>query len=138
MVLLAWSFRSALFPVFSAANTILTDPAPSPLSIPVSDEISKAHADVPHLKWVGELQISQNVESAMTFSHDIYVHETHQEFSTFCRLAEEVEFSLQLALSIYLFCLMVMKRSSVDFGILDFSKIFVMLYVIQQNATFMW
>ena len=31
-----------------------------------------------------------------------------------------------------------MKRSSVDFGILDFSKKIVILYVMQQNATLMW
>ena len=40
--------------------------------------------------------------------------------------------------SICLFCLMLMKRSSMDFAILDFPKFFVTLYMIQQNVTFVW
>ena len=111
-----------------AANTILRDPAHSRFSTFVSDDVSKAHAAVQHLKWVHGLELLQNVESALTFSHDINVHEAHQEVSPSCHLAKEVEFSLQL--TICLFCLMVVKISSIDFGILDFSKIFVMLYVI--------
>ena len=99
-----------------AANTILRDPAHSRFSTLVSDDVSKAHAAVQHLKWVHGLELLQNVESALTFSHDINVHEAHYEFS--------------LQLTICLFCLMVVKISSIDFGILDFSKIFVMLYVI--------
>ena len=68
------------------------------------------------------------------FSH---VHETHQKFSLSCHIAEEVEIYLQLA--ICLFCLMmVMKRSSIDFRIIDFSKKKLILCVIQQNATLMW
>ena len=41
----------------------------------------------------------------------------------------------------FLYLMMVMKRmkrSSKDFGIIKFSKAFVILYVIQQNATLMW
>ena len=34
--------------------------------------------------------------------------------------------------------MMIMKMSSIDFGIADFSKSFVILNVIQQNATLMW
>ena len=49
------SFRSALFLVLSAANTILWDPAHSHLSTLVSDDISKTHAVVQHLKWVHKL-----------------------------------------------------------------------------------
>ena len=128
MVLLVWSFRSSLFLVLLAVNPILRDPAHSPLSTLVSYDICKAHIAVHHLEWVQELQLSWNVESVLTFSHGIYVHEAHQEFSPSCHLAEEVEFSLQLVRC--LFCLMLMKRSSIDFGIIDFSKIFVILYVI--------
>ena len=58
----------------------------------------------PLLKWVHKLQFLRSVESVWTFSHDINVHEAYQEFSPSCHLAEEVEFSLQLA--ICLFCLM--------------------------------
>ena len=128
VVLLVWSFRSALFLVSLAVNPILRDPAHSSLSTLVSYDICKAHIAVHHLEWVQEVQLSWNVESVLTFSHGIYVHEAHQEFSPSCHLAEEVEFSLQLA--ICLFCLMLMKRSSIDFGIIDFSKMFVILYVI--------
>ena len=132
-MLLVWSFRSRLFLALSAANHILRDPAHSLLSTPVSDDISNAHADVQHLKWVHELQLWRNIESVLKFSHDIYVHEARQEFSPSCHLEEEVDFSLQLAI-----WLMLMKRSSIDFGILNFWKSFVMLYVIQQNVTLMW
>ena len=135
-MLLVWSFRSTLFLVLSAANPILRDLVHSPISTPVSDDISKAHADVQHLKWVQELQLWWSVESILRFSHDIYVHEAHQEFSSSCQIAKEVEFSLQLTKC--LSCLMLMKRYSIDFGILDFSKAFVILYVIQQNVTLMW
>ena len=34
--------------------------------------------------------------------------------------------------------MMIMKMSSIDSGIADFSKSFVILNVIQQNATLMW
>ena len=117
-MLLIWSFPSALFLVLSAATPSLRDPAHSPLFTPVSDEISKAHAAVQHLKSVQELQLSRNAESVLRFSHDIYLHETYQEFSPSCHLAEEVEYFLQLAKC--LFCLMLMKRSSIDFGIFQF------------------
>ena len=70
---LVWLFRSALFLVLSTADPILRDPAHSPLSTLVSDDISKAHAAVQHFKWVHELQLSRNVESVLTFFHDIYV-----------------------------------------------------------------
>ena len=93
-MLLVWSFWLALFLALSAAN----------LSTLVSDDISKAHTVAQHLKWVHKLQFLRSVESAWTFSHDINVHEAYQEFSPSCHLAEEVEFSLQLA--ICLFCLM--------------------------------
>ena len=136
MVLLVWSFRSELLLVLSAANPIRRDPAHTPLSTPVSDDISKAHADLQRLKWIHKLQIWRNVKSALTFYHEIYVHEAHQEFSPSCHLAEEVEFSLKLA--ICLFCLILTKRSSIDLGILYFSKIFEILLVIQQNPTLMW
>ena len=134
MVLLVWLFRSELYLVLSAGNPILSDPSHNPLLTHVSDDISKAHASMQHLKWVQELQLPRNVESALTFSHDIYVHKAYQEISPSCHLAEEVEFSLQLAMS---FLSDAKERSSIDFGILDFSKIFVILYVIQQNVTLM-
>ena len=57
VVLIVWSFRLTVFLVLSAVNPILRDPAHSPLPTPVSDDISKAHADVQHLKWVHELQL---------------------------------------------------------------------------------
>ena len=56
-MLLVWSFWSALFLVLSAANHILRDPAHCLLFTPVSDDISEAHADVQHLKWVHKLQL---------------------------------------------------------------------------------
>ena len=135
-MLLVWSFRSALFLVLSAAKPILRDPADSPLSTLVSDDKSKAHAAVKHLKWVRELQLLRNAEYVFAFSYDIYIHETHQEFSPSCHLTEEIEFSLQLV--ICLPCLMLMKRHSIDFRILDFWNIFTIIYVIQWNATLMW
>ena len=90
------------------------------------------------MKWVHKLKLWWGAKTVLTFSHVIYVHKVYQEFSSSssCHLAEEVEFSLQLAIS--LFCLMLMKRSTIDFGIYDFSKVFVILYLIQQNATLMW
>ena len=94
MVLLVWSFRSALFFALSAANPILRDLAHSPLSTLASDDISKANASMQHLKRVHELQLSRNVEYVLAFSH-ICEHEAHQEFSPSYHLAE-VEFSLQL------------------------------------------
>ena len=127
-MLLVWSFRSALFLVLSAAKHILRDPAHSPLSTLVSDDKSKAHAAVKHLKWVRELQLLRNAEYVFAFSYDIYIHEAHQEFSPSCHLTEEVEFSLQLV--ICLPCLMLMKRHSIDFRILDFWNIFTIIYVI--------
>ena len=117
-MLLVWSFRSALFLVLSAAKPILRDPADSPLSTLVSDDKSKAHAAVKHLKWVRELQLLRNAEYVFAFSYDIYIHEAHQEFSPSCHLTEEAEFYLQPV--ICLLCLMLMKKHSIDFRILDF------------------
>ena len=119
---MVWLFRSALLLVLSAANLILRDPLHYIFSIPVSDDISEAHTDVQHLNWVHELQFSRNVESILIFSHNIFVYNAYQEFSSFYHLAKEVEFSLQLAM--YLFCLMLIKRSSTSFGILDLLKSF--------------
>ena len=102
-MLLVWSFQSALFLVMSAANPILRDLAHSPLSTLVSDDISKAHAAVQELRWVHELQLSRNVESVLTFSHDTCVHEAHQEFSPPCHL-------IARQLAVCLPCLMLMKR----------------------------
>ena len=87
----------------SAANPILRDLAHSPLSTLVSDDISKAHAAVQDLRWVHELQLSRNVESVLTFSHDTCVHEAHQEFSPPCHL-------IARQLAVCLPCLMLMKR----------------------------
>ena len=120
MVLLVWSFSLALFLVLSAANPILRDPAPilrdhSPLSTLLSDDKSKAHAAVQHLRWVHKLQLSWIVKSVL------YVDEAYQEFSPSCHLPEEVKFFLQLA--IYLLCLMLMKRPSIDLEFLIFQNI---------------
>ena len=101
MGLLVCSFWLASFLVWSAANPIFKDPAHCPLSSPVCNNISEAHAAIQHLKRVQELQLWQSVESVLTFSHFIYVNETHQEFSPSCYLAEGGEFSLQLYLMIY-------------------------------------
>ena len=99
-MLLVWSFWLALFLVLSAAN----------LSTLVSDDISKAHTVAQHLKWVHKLQFLRSVESAWTFSHDINVHEAYQEFSPSCHLAEEVEFSLQLAICLFYLVLKALNR----------------------------
>ena len=80
-----------IIPCFVSCQPILRGPAQSPLSTLVSDDISKAHTVVQHLKWVHELQFLRNVESVWTFSHDINVQETYQEFSPFCHLAEVAE-----------------------------------------------
>ena len=61
VVLLVWSFRSALFLVLLAVNPILRDPAHSSLSTLVSYDICKAHIAVHHLEWVQEVQLSWNV-----------------------------------------------------------------------------
>ena len=90
-----------------------------------------------YLKWVQEFQLKMSVESVLPFSHNIYINEDHQEFSPSCHVAEEAEFALQLA--IFLFCLMMeMKKFSIKFGILGYSKNLVILYVIKQNANLMW
>ena len=77
VVLLVGSFHLALFLVWSAANPILRDPAHRPLSTSVSDDKFEAHADVQHLKGVHKLQLAQNVEPILTFSHGIYVYLAH-------------------------------------------------------------
>ena len=61
-------------------------------------------------------------------SHIISIHEAHQEFSASCHLAEEVHFSLQLA--ILLFCLMIVMERL-------FSKRFAIMHVTQQNGASM-
>ena len=73
------------------------------------------------------------VKSVFTFCHNIYVHKAHQEFSPY-HLAEEEVFFPVWNMSF----LSDDSNEKILFGILNFSKNFVIMYLIQQNATLMW